>query len=100
MAANRVGATMSAKDQMAAGRKLREKVPRSSHAAWSPSLRRPDPIALLKASDKGRLPALLPIRYDRMRQSAFAFFRGAASLMAFDLAPIPVTGIRVQACGD
>ena len=91
---------LSTKDRMAAGKKLREKVPRSGHAKWAVPRNRPDPVDLLKESDKGRLPALLPIRYARMRQSAFAFLRGAAGLMAADLASTSVTGIRVQACGD
>ena len=90
----------SAKERLAAGKKLREKVPRSSHAKWAPAKHRPDPIELLKESDRGRLSGLLPIRYARMRASPFAFFRGSASLMAADLASGPVTGIRVQACGD
>jgi uncharacterized protein (DUF2252 family) len=85
---------------MAAGRALRERVPRTSHAKWKPTPNRPDPIELLKESDRGRLPELIPIRYARMRRSPFAFFRGAAALMAFDLARTPVTGVRVQACGD
>jgi uncharacterized protein (DUF2252 family) len=86
--------------RLAAGKKLREKVPRSAHAKWLPPRNRPDPIELLKASDRGRLPALLPIRYARMRQSAFTFFRGSAAIMAADLAATPVTGIRLQTCGD
>jgi len=93
-----VGPTV--KQRMAAGRALREKVPRTSHAKWKPTPNRPDPIELLKESDRGRLPELIPIRYARMRRSPFGFFRGAAALMAFDLARTPVTGIRVQACGD
>jgi uncharacterized protein (DUF2252 family) len=88
------------KQRMGVGRALREKVPRTWHAKWKPAPNRPDPIELLKESDRGRLPELLPIRYARMRRSPFGFFRGAAALMAFDLAPTPTTGIRVQACGD
>jgi uncharacterized protein (DUF2252 family) len=61
---------------------------------------RADPIELLKRSDHGRLPELLPIRYARMAQSAFGFFRGAAAVMAADLATTPRTGLHVQACGD
>jgi uncharacterized protein (DUF2252 family) len=87
-------------ERISAGRALRERVPRRSHAKWQPPLNRPDPIELLKKSDRGRLPDLLPIRYGRMRQSPFAFYRGAAALMASDLAPTPATGLRVQACGD
>jgi len=85
---------------MAAGRALRARVPRASHAPWAPPPRRPDPIEFLKNADRGRLQDLLPIRYGRMRQSPFGFFRGAAALMAADLAATPATGIRVQACGD
>jgi uncharacterized protein (DUF2252 family) len=86
--------------RFALGKKLREKVPRSSHAKFVVSRHRPDPIELLKASDRGRIEALLPIRYQRMRQSPFAFLRGAAVVMAADLAHTSVTGLRVQACGD
>lgn len=88
------------RSRAAAGKKLREKVPRSSHSRWTPGKNRPDPAELLKESDRGRLTTLLPIRYARMSESPFAFFRGAAALMADDLASSPVTGIRVQACGD
>lgn len=87
-------------ERLVAGKKLRARVPRSLHGNWIASKNRPDPIALLKKSDSGRLSALLPIRYARMCQSPFAFLRGAAVLMAADLAPTPVTGIRLQACGD
>ncbi len=88
------------KERMTAGKALRERVPRASHAKWVCPADRPDPIELLKDSDRGRLPELLSIRYGRMRQSPFAFFRGAAALMAADLAATPKTRIRVQACGD
>jgi hypothetical protein len=87
-------------DRLAEGRALREKVPRSAHAAWAPPADRPDPIDLLEASNRGRLPNLVPIRYGRMLRSPFAFLRGAAALMAHDLAGTPTTGLRVQACGD
>ena len=87
-------------ERMAAGVALRQKVPRSSNADWSPSAHRPDPINVLQHCDCGRLQELLPIRYGRMKQSPFAFYRGAAAVMACDLAQTPATGIRVQACGD
>lgn len=87
-------------ERMAAGKALRERVPRRSQGKWERAANRPDPIEVLKKADRGRLADLLPIRYGRMRQSAFAFFRGAAALMAADLAPTPATGLRVQACGD
>jgi len=92
----------SIQERMSRGKALRKKVPipRSSHAEWTAPAGRPDPIEVLRHSDRGRLPELLPIRYGRMRQSPFAFFRGSASLMAWDLSKTPTTGIRVQACGD
>jgi uncharacterized protein (DUF2252 family) len=88
------------KERIAAGKKLRERVPRSAQARWIAQRHRADPTAWLAESDRGRLADLLPIRYARMRASPFAFFRGAAALMAADLAFTPTTGIRVQACGD
>ena len=82
------------------GRALRGKVSRKSHLGWQPASDRPDPISLLIDSDRGRIPALLPIRYGRMLESPFTFLRGAAAVMAWDLAHTPKTGIRVQAGGD
>src|SRR5208282_6429423 len=87
-------------ERLKAGRALRKKVSRKDHASWTAPANRPDPIKLLIESDTGRIPSLLPIRYGRMRQSPFAFLRGAAAVMAFDLAQTPRTGLRVQACGD
>jgi len=83
-----------------AGRDARRQAPRSSHGAWEPAADRPDPIALLEAQAASRVPELVPIRYGRMSASPFAFFRGAAAIMAADLAPTPTSGIRVQLCGD
>src|SRR5262249_39752792 len=83
-----------------AGRAMTERFHRPSHAKWSPPAGRPDPIIVLQHSDRGRLSELLPIRYGRMRQSPFAFFRGSAAVMAWDLSKTPATGLRVQACGD
>ena len=82
------------------GKSLRERVPRSSHADWKPPRGRADPIDVLIESSVGRLPHLLPIRYGRMLQSPFTFYRGAAAIMAADLAHTPTTNVRVQACGD
>ncbi|HXN98637.1 MAG TPA: DUF2252 domain-containing protein [Candidatus Acidoferrales bacterium] len=87
-------------ERMRRGKALRKKVSRTSHAKWTPPSGRPDPVEVLRQSDRGRLPELLPIRYGRMRQSPFAFFRGSAALMAWDLSKTPATGVRVQACGD
>ena len=83
----------SAEERMAQGKALRERVPRGAHGKWKAPADRPDVVATLKASDHGRLPELLPIRYGRMIQSPFAFFRGAASVMAADLCRNPEHGI-------
>src|SRR5689334_9281151 len=90
----------SQRDLRAAGRALRDSCPRESHARWTPSADRPNPLALLAASNKGRLADLIPLRYGRMVRSPFTFYRGAALNMAHDLATTPATGMRVQACGD
>jgi uncharacterized protein (DUF2252 family) len=82
------------------GRRRRTVVPRSSQGEYEPSPHRPDPIALLDAENVGRLPALVPVRWGRMLESPFAFMRGAAGLMAADLARTPSTGLHVQLCGD
>src|SRR5687768_7068910 len=87
-------------ERIAAGRSLRESVPRSTHAGWKPSAKRRDPIDILEESNQDRLPELVPIRYGRMLASPFTFLRGSAGLMAHDLATTPNTGLRVQACGD
>lgn len=87
-------------DSLVAGQALRAKLSRRSHAAWKPAYGRPDPIRLLIENSKGRIPGLLPIRYGRMAQSPFGFFRGAAAVMASDLSKTPVSGIEVQLCGD
>ena len=85
---------------VAIGKSLRDKCPRESHAAWKPSANRARPLALMEESNKGRMPQLVPIRHGRMMKSPFTFYRGAALNMAADLANMPSTGIRVQACGD
>ena len=82
------------------GRTARSLSPRSSHADWTPSASRPDPIALLEQQSATRVPELVPIRYGRMAASPFAFYRGAAYVMAADLAESPSSGLRVQLCGD
>ena len=84
----------------AEGKSLRQKCPRTSHAAWHAPHDRPDPLRLLKESSKGRIPELIPIRYGRMLRSPFTFYRGSALSMATDLATTPVSGLRAQACGD
>lgn len=90
----------SAADRIAAGRALREKVQRQDHAAWKRPPSRENPLTILRAADEGRLRQLLPIRYGRMLRSPFTYYRGAAAVMAADLARTPATGLYVQACGD
>ncbi len=90
---------MDASERAAAGRAARSGAPRSTHGAWAPAPGR-DPIAILAAQERSRVPELVPIRHARMAASPFAFFRGAAAVMAADLAATPVSGFRVQACGD
>jgi uncharacterized protein (DUF2252 family) len=87
-------------EAIAAGKTLRQRVKRSDQGLYRPSDQRPDPVEQLIAQDAGRLSALVPIRYGRMLASPFAFLRGAAVIMAADLAPTPTTGLLVQACGD
>jgi uncharacterized protein (DUF2252 family) len=82
------------------GKSCRTDAPRSSHAEWEPRPDRRDPISLLEEQAAERVPELVPIRYGRMSASPFGFFRGAAYVMASDLAGSPQTGIRVQLCGD
>ena len=94
------GCDDSSRERSAAGRALRREVPRSSHGDWEPVAHRGDPIAVLEKQGETRVAELLPIRYGRMAESPFAFFRGAAAVMAMDLSSTPSTGLRVQACGD
>jgi uncharacterized protein (DUF2252 family) len=82
------------------GRALRAQTPRSSHAWWAPSPARRDPAVILEEQEAERVPELVPIRHERMLASAFTFFRGAAAVMAEDLVSTPISGLRVQACGD
>ena len=87
-------------ERIARGKLLRKDVPRSAHAKWKPDSQRPDPIAILEQQAAVRVPDLVPIRYGRMLESPFAFFRGGAAIMAWDLAHSATTRIRVQCCGD
>src|SRR5271169_5887048 len=82
------------------GKALREKCPRTSQAEWKPRSKSRDPIKLLEESDTDRIAGLIPVKYQRMAESPFKFFRGAAIIQARDLANAPVSGITVQACGD
>ena len=91
---------LSVAERAARGRAARREVPRSSHAEYTPATHRPDPVELLQSQAASRVPELVPIRYGRMLVSPFTFYRGAALLMASDLAATPHSGLRAQLCGD
>jgi uncharacterized protein (DUF2252 family) len=91
---------LTLRDEIERGRGCRKIVARVDHAAWTAGRDRPDPIDTLIASNEGRLENLVPIRFGRMAISPFTFLRGAAAVMATDLATMPTTGLEVQACGD
>jgi len=87
-------------ERMAAGKALRQQVPRASHAVYHGSTNRSDPIEILERQNATRVKKLVPVRYNRMLASPFAFLRGSAAVMASDLSTLPVSGIKVAACGD
>jgi uncharacterized protein (DUF2252 family) len=95
-----VQAAASYQQRRERGRAVRRVAPRGGQAEWAPAPDRPDPIDLLEAQAKNRIPELIPIRYSRMMASPFAFMRGSAIVMAHDLASTPRTGIQAQLCGD
>lgn len=101
MTSGTASVTQAAQTARERGRAVRKQVPRGSHAAWQ--LRSPadrDPLEILQAQAESRVPELVPIRYGRMLASAFTFYRGAAAIMADDLATTPTTDLTVQLCGD
>ncbi len=87
-------------DRMAIGKALRDRCSRKSQAEWKPPAKRADPIDLLIENCRGRIEDLIPIRYGRMLANPFAFYRGAAAIIASDLSHTPSTGLMLQACGD
>lgn len=91
---------MNAPGSAASGKDARSRVPRSAHGAWEPAADRPDPVEVLERQARSRVPELVPIRYGRMSASPFAFFRGAAAVMAADLSRTPDSRLQVQTCGD
>ena len=93
-------AHQSVAERRALGKAARERAPRSSHAGFEPAAARADPVELLERQSSTRVPELVPIRYGRMLVSPFNFYRGAALIMASDLAPTPRSGLTVQCCGD
>src|SRR5437868_5932810 len=91
---------LSVAERIARGKAARAEVPRSRHAKFEPAPDRPDPLELLERQAATRVPELVPIRYGRMLVSPFTFYRGAALIMAHDLAGTPRSGLTVQCCGD
>jgi uncharacterized protein (DUF2252 family) len=87
-------------ERAAAGKAARSEAPRSSHGEWAPAADRPDPVELLEAQATSRVGQLVPLRYGRMLVSPFTFYRGAAAVMAADLAGTARSGFEVQLCGD
>jgi uncharacterized protein (DUF2252 family) len=90
----------SPSERAAAGKAARSAAPRSSHGEWGPAPGRADPVGLLEHQATSRVGQLVPLRYGRMFASPFAFYRGAAAVMAADLAPTPRSGFETQLCGD
>jgi len=93
-------APLTLRERTALGKAQRKHMHRTTLALWQPKLRRADPLALLADSMRDRVPAIIPIKYDRMAASPFGFFRGAVPIMAYDLSLGHNTGILTQLCGD
>src|SRR5215470_17025745 len=93
-------ARLTVDERIARGKAARKDAPRSSHGPWQPAADRPDPIEVLELQATQRVPDLVPIRYGRMLASPLAFYRGAAAIMAADLAGTPRSDVMVQLCGD
>ena len=87
-------------ERKARGKQAWEQTPPSSHSGWQPATDRPDPVAPLEKQNLTREPDLVPVRHGRMMVSPFTFYRGAAKIMAADLAATPVAGLDAQLCGD
>ena len=92
--------TATYSERIDAGVAARQRRPRTALADWTPAADRKDPVTLLAEQEVGRVAELLPVRHERMSASAFAFYRGAAAIMAADLGSMPNTGLVVQLCGD
>src|SRR3981081_708843 len=91
---------LSLDERLDRGRIARGRMPLSSHAGWRPAADRPDPVGLLEQQDRTREADLVPVRHGRMMVSPFTFYRGAAKIMATDLAVTPTAGLITQLCGD
>lgn len=92
--------SLSPSERAAYGKQARTRAPRSSHGWFEADQQRPDPVDVIEGQSATRLPELVPVRYGRMLESPFRFYRGAAAIMATDLGPLPNTGLQVQLCGD
>jgi uncharacterized protein (DUF2252 family) len=90
----------SVEERRARGQEARGRTPVSSHTGWAPAADRPDPVGLLEEQNIARELDLVPVRHGRMLVSPFTFYRGAAKIMAADLAATPTAGLQVQLCGD
>ena len=93
-------APLSPAERAAQGKSARDRAPRSCHGRFEAARERPDPVDVIERQSATRLPELVPVRYGRMLESPFRFYRGAAAIMAADLGPAPDTGLTVQLCGD
>ncbi len=91
---------MTPQERRIRGKAARAEVPRESHSQWQPPQDRPDPVSLLQSQGESRVQDLVPVRYGRMMETPFTYYRGAALPMASDLAATPASGLIVQACGD
>ncbi|MFD9866137.1 DUF2252 domain-containing protein [Streptomyces niveus] len=91
---------LSPRERAELGKAARKSAPRKSHAGFEPGRDRPDPVDVVDAQSQTRVAELVPIRYGRMTESPFRFYRGAAAIMAGDLAGTPDTGLTAQLCGD
>jgi uncharacterized protein (DUF2252 family) len=100
MTTSTVSSHSSVEDRQTIGEQARENTPISSQAGWAPAAGRPDPVELLIEQNATREADLVPVRHGRMTVSPFTFYRGAAKLMASDLATTPMAGLVVQLCGD
>src|SRR2546422_268734 len=91
---------LNVEERSARGKAARKRTPPAGHTGWAPAVDRPDPIGLLEAQNATRETDLVPVRHGRMMASPFTFYRGAAKIMAADLADTPSAGLIVQLCGD
>src|SRR5689334_6545477 len=87
-------------ERIARGEQARDRVPPAQHAGWAPAEDRFDPVAAIDEQNARREPDLVPLRHARMAATPFTFYRGAAKIMADDLAGTPTAGLNVQLCGD